>query len=67
MCTIFNISPGPPIGAPLSVRAPLEHIKGRARVLEGQVHTHAGSAVPPPNLQTILYHIVDVGYYAQAA
>jgi hypothetical protein len=35
-------------------------------MLEGQVHTHAGPVVPPPNLQTI-HHTVDVGYYAQAA
>jgi hypothetical protein len=34
MCTLFNISPGPPVGSPLSVRAPLEPIKGRARTLE---------------------------------
>jgi hypothetical protein len=34
ICTLFNISLGPPVGAPLSVRAPLEPIKGRARTLE---------------------------------
>jgi hypothetical protein len=34
MCTLFNISPGPPVGTPLSVRAPLEPKKGRARTLE---------------------------------
>jgi hypothetical protein len=34
MCTLFNMTPGPAIGAPLSVRAPLEPIKGRARTLE---------------------------------
>jgi hypothetical protein len=34
MCTLFNMSPGPPVGIPLSVRAPLEPIKGRARTLE---------------------------------
>jgi len=34
LCTISNISPGPPVGAPLSVRAPLGHIKGRAHPLE---------------------------------
>jgi hypothetical protein len=61
MCTLFNISPDPPVGAPLSVRAPLEHIKGRARLLERKVYTHAGLAVPPPNLQTI-HHTVDIGY-----
>jgi hypothetical protein len=27
-------SPGPPVGAPDSVRAPLESIKGRAHMLE---------------------------------
>src|SRR6185437_5752466 len=31
---VYNTSPGPPVGAPLSVRAPLGHIKGRARPLE---------------------------------
>jgi hypothetical protein len=34
MCTLFNMSPGPPVGTPLSVHAPLEPIKGRARTLE---------------------------------
>jgi hypothetical protein len=34
MCMLFNISPGPPVGTPLSVCAPLEPIKGRARTLE---------------------------------
>jgi hypothetical protein len=28
MCTFFNMLSGPPVGAPLSVRAPLEPIKG---------------------------------------
>jgi hypothetical protein len=37
---LFNILPGPPVGAPLSVRAPLEHIKGGARTLED---THKSS------------------------
>jgi hypothetical protein len=54
MCTLFNMSPSPPVGTPLSVRAPLEPIKGRAHMLEHklsrklsqklsqvpQVHTH---------------------------
>jgi hypothetical protein len=34
MCTIFDMSPGPSVGIPLSVRAPLELIKGRAHTLE---------------------------------
>jgi hypothetical protein len=34
MCILFNMSPGPPVGTPLSVRALLEPIKGRARTLE---------------------------------
>jgi hypothetical protein len=34
MCILCNISPDPPVGTPLSVRAPLEAIKGRARMLE---------------------------------
>jgi hypothetical protein len=73
MCTLFNVSPSPPVRAPLSVRAPLEPIKGRARTLEDtqefmhtEVCTLAGLAVAPPNLQTI-YHTVDVGFYAQVA
>jgi hypothetical protein len=40
ICTLFNISPGLPVGAPLSVRAPFEPIKVRARTLEGDSHTH---------------------------
>jgi hypothetical protein len=31
---IFNMSPSPPVGSPLSVRAPLEPIKGRVRTVE---------------------------------
>jgi hypothetical protein len=38
MCTLFNISPGPPVGTPLSVHAPLEPIKRRARMLEHKFH-----------------------------
>jgi hypothetical protein len=34
MCILFNMQPGPPVGAPFSVRAPLEPIKGRAHSLE---------------------------------
>jgi hypothetical protein len=34
MCTLFNISPDPPVKIPLSVRAPLEPIKGRACTLD---------------------------------
>jgi hypothetical protein len=34
MCTLSNMSPGPPVVAPLSVCAPLEPIKGKARSLE---------------------------------
>jgi hypothetical protein len=33
VCTLFNISLDPPVGIPLSVRAPLEPVKGRARTL----------------------------------
>jgi hypothetical protein len=40
MCTLFNMSPGPLVGASLSVRAPLEPIKGRARTLEHRFHAH---------------------------
>jgi hypothetical protein len=76
MCTLFNMLPGPPVGAPLSVCAPLEPIKGRARTLRTQIgqtlsYTQEftltlGQGFLPPNLQTI-HHIVDVGYYAPAA
>jgi hypothetical protein len=31
---LFNVSPGPPVGTPSSVRTPLESIKGRVRPLE---------------------------------
>jgi hypothetical protein len=41
MCTLFNMSPGPPVGAPLSVRAPLEPIKGRACTLEHKFYRHS--------------------------
>jgi hypothetical protein len=34
VCTLFNRMSGPPVGAPLSVRAPLEPIKGRACMLD---------------------------------
>src|SRR6185437_14298306 len=52
---VYNTSPGPHVGAPLSVRAPLGHIKGRARPLEHrftQAHeiTHTGS---PKHSQTL--------------
>jgi hypothetical protein len=41
--TLFNMLPGPPVGTPLSVHAPLEPIKGRARMISGtssQFHEH---------------------------
>jgi hypothetical protein len=41
--TLFNISPGPPVGTPLSVHAPLEPIKGRAHTLEHKLFTHTSS------------------------
>jgi hypothetical protein len=34
ICTLFGILPGPPVGIPHSVRAPLEPIKGRVRSIE---------------------------------
>jgi hypothetical protein len=49
MCTLFNMSPGPPVEALLSVRSPLEPIKGRARMSEYKFyrqrnsHTHKDS------------------------
>jgi hypothetical protein len=48
MCTLFNMSPGPPVGTPLSVRAPLESIKGRARTLEQRF------TLTPPSLTDTL-------------
>jgi hypothetical protein len=40
ICTLFNISPGPPVGTSLSVRTPLMPIKGRACMLEVDSCTH---------------------------
>jgi hypothetical protein len=40
MCMLFNMSLGPPVGTPLSVRAPLEPIKGRVHTLEHKLSTH---------------------------
>jgi hypothetical protein len=40
---LFNMLPGPPIGTPLSVHAPLEPIKGRARALEHKSYRHTSS------------------------
>jgi hypothetical protein len=37
VCILFNRQPGPPVRAPLSVRTPLEPIKGRAHSLEHKV------------------------------
>jgi hypothetical protein len=34
VCILFNVSPGPPVGTPSSVRTPLKPIKGRVRPLE---------------------------------
>ena len=45
LCTISNISLGPPVGAPLSVHALLGHIKGRARPLEhGFIQTQGSTS-----------------------
>jgi hypothetical protein len=62
MCTLFNMSPGPPVGVPFSVRAPLKPIKGIARMLEHKFHRHT----KVHTLQTI-HHTVDVAFYAPAA
>jgi hypothetical protein len=40
MRTLFNMSLDPPVGTPLSVRAPLEPIKRRAHTLEHKFHEH---------------------------
>jgi hypothetical protein len=65
MCTLFNISPGPPVGAPLSVRGPLEHIKGRARMLEERFTLTQGQVFLA---QTYKQYITQwTTYYAPAA
>jgi hypothetical protein len=61
VCTLFNVLPGPPVGAPLSVCAPLEPIKGRARSLEHKFSwTHRvllGSQKAPSSLfQALEYY-----------
>jgi hypothetical protein len=68
MCMLFNMQPGPPVGAPLSVRTPLEPIKERARTLEHKSGKAFGSFQP----QALSSHKqnntqVDVGFYAPAA
>jgi hypothetical protein len=46
MCTLFNMSLDPSVGTPLSVRAPLEPIKGRTRMLEHRLsHTKLSEAL----------------------
>jgi hypothetical protein len=67
---LFNMSPGPLIGTLLSVRAPLEPIKERVRMLEfksqaSQAHT---SSTNTEDSQAQAIHLtVDVGFYALAA
>jgi hypothetical protein len=56
MCALFNIPPFPPVGTPLSLRAPPEPIKGE-RALEHKL----GSSQPHRQ------HTVDVGFYAPSA
>ena len=63
LCTISNISPGPPVGAPLSVRAPLGHIKGRARPLEHRLTQALANSL---SRGKAIQHTVDVEYYAPA-
>jgi hypothetical protein len=62
MCTLFNMSLGPHVGASLNVHAPLEPIKGRACTLEHKFHEHRSFT----NSEEI-QHTVDVEYYAPAA
>src|SRR6185437_12214815 len=65
---VYNTSPGPHVGAPLSVRAPLGHIKGRARPLEHRSRrTQALANSPSHSRGKAIQHRVDVGYYAPAA
>src|SRR6185312_11616391 len=62
------------VGAPLSVRAPLGHIKGRARPLEHRwtraLEGHRDRpkfSQPSHSRGKAIQHTVDVGYYAPAA
>jgi hypothetical protein len=68
MCTLFNMSLGPPIRIPLSVRTPLEAIKERAHTLE-LTHSiglpkQALGSLKPFELSQAIQHIVDIGFYA---
>jgi hypothetical protein len=63
MYTLFNMSPGPPVGAPLSVRAPLEPIKGRARTLEHKFYTETQKfTLTHTKVHTLqaIHHTMDV-------
>jgi hypothetical protein len=64
MCMLFNISPGPPIETQLSVRTPLEPIKGRVRMLE---HKVLWNSLKLSTDSQAIQHTVDVRFYAPAA
>jgi hypothetical protein len=69
---LFDISLGPPVRTPLSVRAPLEPIKGRVRSLEHRLGEALGSSgklsrVPQvPQIYKQYSTQVDVRFYAPA-
>jgi hypothetical protein len=62
-------SPGPSVGAPHSVRTPLESIKGRVHSLEEKVNRSIRFIRPNNSSSFLKQHNtqVDVGYYAPAA
>jgi hypothetical protein len=70
VCILFNIQLVPPVGASLSVRTPLEPIKGRARALEHKVQSSQGSlrfSEGSLRLFPSSQDTVDIGFYAPAA
>jgi hypothetical protein len=68
MSTLFNMSPGPPVGAPNGVRAPLEPIKGRAHMIERRIQRLSSSqALRSFKFSQAIQYTVDVGFYAPAA
>jgi hypothetical protein len=71
MYTLSNMSPGPPVGALLSVRAPLEPIKGKACSLEQKFkriqRLPSSQALGMVKFSQAIQHTVDVGFYAPMA
>jgi hypothetical protein len=68
MSTLFNMSLGPPVGAPHGVHAPLEPIKGRAHTIEKRIQRLPSSqALGSFKISQAIQHTMDVGFYAPAA